>query len=229
VAMGRAIVREPKVFLMDEPLSNLDAKLRVQMRTEISKLHQKLRTTFIYVTHDQIEAMTLGDRIVVMKDGLVMQVDTPPNLYAYPQNLFVASFIGSPQMNLVDAMVVPGDGDYVHMDMGGAKLRMTPEKSKKIVDAGYLNKEVVVGFRPEDIYDEPEFVNKWPETTVEAKVELSELLGAEVYLYLDIVENAITARVDPRTKAKVGDIIKVAVDADYIHVFDRDTEQVITN
>jgi len=228
VAMGRAIVREPKVFLMDEPLSNLDAKLRVQMRTEISKLHQKLKTTFIYVTHDQIEAMTLGTRIVVMKDGIIQQVDSPINLYTKPNNLFVASFIGSPQMNLVDATAI-NEGGTVYLKLGDFKIKLSDEKGKRIIDGGYIDKEVVMGFRPEDIHDEEMFISNSPHTTVNANVELTELLGAEVYLYLNLAGNSVTARVDPRSNAKLGDNIKLAIDGNHIHVFDKDTETVITN
>ena len=228
VAMGRAIVREPKVFLMDEPLSNLDAKLRVQMRTEISKLHQRLQTTFIYVTHDQIEAMTLGTRIVVMKDGLVQQVDSPINLYTKPNNLFVASFIGSPQMNFIDATAVK-EGSDVYLKFAEFKIKLNAEKGKAVEDKGYIDKEVVMGIRPEDVHDEEGFIANSPDTTVTANVELTELLGAEVYLYLSIGGNSATARVDPRSKAKVGDNIKLAFDGNQIHVFDKETEGVITN
>jgi len=228
VAMGRAIVREPKVFLMDEPLSNLDAKLRVQMRTEISKLHQKLKTTFVYVTHDQIEAMTLGTRIVVMKDGIVQQVDSPINLYTKPKNLFVASFIGSPQMNFIDALASK-ENESVYLTFGEYKIKLNEEKGKRIIDAGYIDKEVILGIRPEDVHDEDMFIANSPDTQLMASVELTELLGAEVYLYLSIVGQPITARVDPRSKAKVGDTIKVALDGNQIHVFDKETETIITN
>ena len=152
VAMGRAIVREPKVFLMDEPLSNLDAKLRVQMRTEISKLHERLGATMIYVTHDQTEAMTLGTKIVVMKDGIVQQVDTPQNLYNYPKNKFVAGFIGSPQMNFIDTTVCK-KGDKVTLKVGNYELELPEAKGKVLVDSGYVGKEVSMGIRPEDVYD----------------------------------------------------------------------------
>ncbi|MBP5761852.1 MAG: sn-glycerol-3-phosphate ABC transporter ATP-binding protein UgpC, partial [Lachnospiraceae bacterium] len=152
VAMGRAIVRNPKVFLMDEPLSNLDAKLRVQMRIEIAKLHQRLGTTIIYVTHDQTEAMTLGDRIVVMKDGIVQQVDSPQNLYDKPCNLFVAGFMGSPQMNFLDATVVV-DGDIANLEIAGHAIPLPPAKSKKLIEGGYDGKIVTFGIRPEDVYD----------------------------------------------------------------------------
>ena len=157
VAMGRAIVRNPKVFLMDEPLSNLDAKLRVQMRIEIAKLHQRLGTTIIYVTHDQTEAMTLGDRIVVMKDGIVQQVDSPQNLYDKPCNLFVAGFMGSPQMNFLDATVVV-DGDVANLEIAGHAIPLPPAKSKKLIEGGYDGKIVTFGIRPEDVYDSEMYI-----------------------------------------------------------------------
>jgi multiple sugar transport system ATP-binding protein len=228
VAMGRAIVREPKVFLMDEPLSNLDAKLRVQMRAEISKLHQRLKTTFIYVTHDQIEAMTLGTRIVVMKDGIVQQVDTPDNLHTKPVNLFVASFIGSPQMNLIDVTAIQ-EGNTVYLQLGDFKVKLNDEKGKKLIDGDYIGKEVVMGFRPEDIHDEEVFIANSPDTVITTTVDLTEFLGAEIYLYLEVAGNSVVARVDPRCKAKIGDTIKVAIDGNHIHVFDKDTENAITN
>ncbi len=229
VAMGRAIVRNPKVFLMDEPLSNLDAKLRVQMRVEISKLHQRLGTTIIYVTHDQTEAMTLGTRIVVMKDGVVQQVDTPQNLYQKPQNLFVAGFMGSPQMNFLDAKVKVS-GNTANLEIAGKSIPLPEAKSKKIIAGGYDGKTVTFGIRPEDIYDSNEFLAKCdPKTVFESSVRVYELLGAEVYLYFDLEEFPITARVDPRTTSRPGDKIKFAFDIDKIHVFDKETEQVITN
>ncbi len=192
VAMGRAIVRNPKVFLMDEPLSNLDAKLRVQMRIEIAKLHQRLGTTIIYVTHDQTEAMTLGTRIVVMKDGVVQQVDTPQNLYARPQNLFVAGFIGSPQMNFLDA-TVKVSGETAYLQIAGRDVPLSPAKSKKLIDGGYDGKVVAFGIRPEDVYDSEEFIQKSPQSVFESTVKVYELLGAEVYLYFDLDEFPITA------------------------------------
>ena len=227
VAMGRAIVRNPKVFLMDEPLSNLDAKLRVQMRIEIAKLHQRLGTTIIYVTHDQTEAMTLGTRIVVMKDGVVQQVDTPQNLYQKPQNLFVAGFMGSPQMNFLDA-VVKVNGSVASLEIGGKSIPLPADKSKKLIDGGYDGKKVTFGIRPEDVYDSEEFLAKSP-CVFESEVKVYELLGAEVFLYFDLADYPITARVDPRTTARPGDAIKFAFDVDKIHVFDKETEQVITN
>ena len=228
VAMGRAIVRNPKVFLMDEPLSNLDAKLRVQMRIEIAKLHQRLGTTIIYVTHDQTEAMTLGTRIVVMKDGVIQQVDTPQNLYDKPQNLFVAGFMGSPQMNFLDA-TVKVEGDVASLEIGGKAIPLPPAKSKKLIDGGYDGKVVTFGIRPEDVYDSQMFIESSPASVFESTVRVYELLGAEVFLYFDLAEFPITARVDPRTTARPGDNIKFALDIEKIHVFDKETEQIITN
>jgi len=224
--MGRAIVRNPKVFLMDEPLSNLDAKLRVQMRIEISKLHQKLETTIIYVTHDQTEAMTLGTRIVVMKDGLIQQVDTPQNLYNMPNNIFVATFIGSPQMNMIESTVVKKGAD-VYLQFGTNSIKLPESKAKKVIDGHYEGKTVMLGIRPEDVKDEEMFLSSSPESVVEATVRVYELLGAEVYLYFSVDDFDITARVNPRTTARPGDTIKVAFDLSKLHIFDKETEQVI--
>lgn len=227
VAMGRAIVRNPKVFLMDEPLSNLDAKLRVQMRIEISKLHQKLGTTMIYVTHDQTEAMTLGTRIVVMKDGIVQQIDTPQNLYDHPRNLFVASFIGSPQINLIDVEVLKENEDvFVKNDY--LKLKLPKEKADLLNEKNYIGKKVIFGIRPESIYDEEEFLEKADkEAIIDAKVRVYELMGAEVYLYFDLGEDQITARVKPSTQAKVGESTKFAFDMEKSYLFDPETSLII--
>ena len=227
VAMGRAIVRNPKVFLMDEPLSNLDAKLRVQMRIEIAKLHQRLGTTIIYVTHDQTEAMTLGTRIVVMKDGVIQQVDTPQNLYEKPQNLFVAGFMGSPQMNFLDA-VVRINGTAVTLEVAGQSIPRPPAKAKKLIDGGYNGKTVVMGIRPEDVYDSEMFIET-AKCVFSSTIKVYELLGAEVFLYFDLGEFPMTARVDPRSNARPGDTVRFAFDVEKIHVFDKETEQVITN
>ena len=227
VAMGRAIVRNPKVFLMDEPLSNLDAKLRVQMRIEIAKLHQRLGTTIIYVTHDQTEAMTLGTRIVVMKDGVIQQVDTPQNLYEKPQNLFVAGFMGSPQMNFLDA-VVRINGTAVTLEVAGQSIPLPPAKAKKLIDGGYNGKTVVMGIRPEDVYDSEMFIET-AKCVFTSTIKVYELLGAEVFLYFDLGEFPMTARVDPRSNARPGDTVRFAFDVEKIHVFDKETEQVITN
>jgi len=228
VAMGRAIVRNPKVFLMDEPLSNLDAKLRVQMRIEISKLHQRLETTIIYVTHDQTEAMTLGTRIVVMKDGVIQQVDTPQNLYDRPQNLFVAGFMGSPQMNFIEAKAVQSGNDVV-LAFGSHSIKLPEEKAKKVIDGGYIDKSVILGIRPEDVKDDQAFINSSPESVLEATVRVYELLGAEVFLYFSVDQFEVTARVNPRTTARPGDTIKIAMDLTKVHVFDKETEKIITN
>ena len=185
VAMGRAIVRNPKVFLMDEPLSNLDAKLRVQMRIEIAKLHQRLGTTIIYVTHDQTEAMTLGTRIVVMKDGVIQQVDTPQNLYDRPQNLFVAGFMGSPQMNFLDA-IVEVSGETAYLNVAGHSIPLPPAKSKKLIEGGYDGRSVTFGIRPEDVYDSEMYVETSPMSVFESTIKVYELLGAEVFLYFDL-------------------------------------------
>ena len=228
VAMGRAIVRNPKVFLMDEPLSNLDAKLRGQMRIEISKLHQRLNATIIYVTHDQTEAMTLGTRIVVMKDGVVQQVDSPQNLYDKPCNKFVAGFIGAPQMNLIDA-VVGKSGSEVTLTFDGHTIALPAEKGKVLEEKGYNGKTVTLGIRPEDLHDDEAYLAASPKSVIDATIRVYEMLGAEVYLYFDVNEANCTARVNPRTSARPGDTVKLALDLSKIHVFDKDTEQVIVN
>ncbi|HBG76590.1 MAG TPA: sugar ABC transporter ATP-binding protein, partial [Clostridiales bacterium] len=226
VALGRAIVREPKVFLMDEPLSNLDAKLRVQMRTEITKLHNRLQTTFIYVTHDQTEAMTMGTRIVVMKDGFIQQVDTPQNLYDYPVNLFVGGFIGSPQMNLIPATLVK-EGNDVYATFDENRIKVPEGKVKKFKDPSYIGKEVVMGIRPEDLHDEEIFLQSSTESTVKAYVDVVELMGSETYLYLNLAGLNVTARVDPRSTARQGDTIRIAMDSNHLHFFDKETEESI--
>lgn len=218
VALGRAIVREPKVFLMDEPLSNLDAKLRVQMRTEISKLYQSLGTTFIYVTHDQVEALTMGTRIVVMKDGVIQQVDTPLNIYNTPNNLFVASFIGSPQMNLINGIVSEKEGKlYCKFDENN--ILLPEEKAKVLKEKGYVNKEVVFGIRPEHLDDNAQIIENNPAATLTGDVEVVERMGAESYIYFKSGNNNMTARVDGSTKAEPKDKIKLYVEHENIHVF----------
>ncbi|MEK6265721.1 MAG: sn-glycerol-3-phosphate ABC transporter ATP-binding protein UgpC [Clostridium sp.] len=223
VALGRAIVRNPKVFLMDEPLSNLDAKLRVQMRTEIAKLHHKLQTTFIYVTHDQTEAMTMGTRIVVMKDGLAQQVDTPHNIYENPVNMFVAGFIGSPQMNFMDAKVLEQNGEVV-LSFDNETIVLPKDKAEIIKEKSFIGKTVVMGIRPEDIDDGTEFLEKNKNSVIEANVEVAELMGAETNIYMSKGDTSIVARVNGSSKAKVGDKIKIAFDTSKIHVFDKETE-----
>ena len=227
VAMGRAIVRNPKVFLMDEPLSNLDAKLRVAMRTEIKKLHNKLQTTFIYVTHDQTEAMTMGTRIVVMKDGIVQQVDTPNNLYTKPVNVFVAGFIGSPQMNFVTALLSK-ESNGVYASFGDNKIRIPDGKVTAELE-NYFGKEVILGIRPEDILDDEAFISSKPDAVCNAYVEVTEMMGAETYLYLQVAGEQFTARVNQRSTAQIGDTIKVAFETNKLHIFDKDTELAIVH
>ncbi len=228
VALGRAIVREPKVFLFDEPLSNLDAKLRVQMRTEITKLHQRLQTTFIYVTHDQTEAMTMASRIVVMKDGVVQQVDTPQNLYDYPANEFVAGFIGSPQMNFFNVILrKEGQDIYAVFGEGDCNRVLVPAaKVAKFVDESCIGREVVMGIRPENIDDSPEAIAAHPEAAIDVHVEVTEQMGSETYLYLTTSgkDGNIIARVDPRTASRAGLDIKVVFDTNHLHFFDKATE-----
>ena len=228
VAMGRAIVRNPKVFLMDEPLSNLDAKLRVQMRSEISSLHNRLGATIIYVTHDQTEAMTLGTRIVVLKDGVIMQVDSPQKLYNEPNNLFVAGFIGSPQMNFIDA-VCKVEGERVTLNFEKTSVVLPPAKAKKLIDGGYNGKTVVMGIRPEDIGDSQIEIEAHKDAVFETDVTGYELLGSEVLLYFNVAGTAMTAKVDSRTTARMGDHITLAIDPEKIHCFDKETELTITN
>ena len=228
VALGRAIVREPKVFLMDEPLSNLDAKLRGQMRTEISKLHKRLQTTFIYVTHDQTEAMTLGTRIVVMKDGFIQQIDSPQVLYDNPVNVFVAGFIGSPPMNFVDALLEKKD-DGIYLTFGKSSVKIPDGKAQKLEGSEYIGKQVIMGIRPENMHDEEAILSTTPECVVEAKVEVTELMGATTHLYLNIEGSNFTAIVNPRTTAQPGDTIKIALEGNKIHLFDKDTEKAILN
>ena len=228
VALGRAIVREPKVFLFDEPLSNLDAKLRVQMRTEITKLHQRLQTTFIYVTHDQTEAMTMASRIVVMKDGVVQQVDTPQNLYDFPANEFVAGFIGSPQMNFFDVRLKRENNEVVAY-FGDNKIVVPQGKVSKFVDESYVGREVVMGIRPENIHDDEMFLANAADAAIDVKVEVTEKMGSETYLYLTTTgkEGNIIARVNPRTTSVAGAEIKVAFDVNHLHFFDKETARTI--
>jgi len=222
VALGRAIVRNPAVFLMDEPLSNLDAKLRVQTRAEISKLHQRLKTTFIYVTHDQTEAMTMGTRIAVMKDGVLQQLDSPQNLYDNPANMFVAGFIGSPSMNFFEATVGRGDGSLV-MDVGSFRLPVPADKASKL--ESYIGKSVYFGIRPENIHD-ASFVPVGVENSarLSANVTVREPLGSEVYAFVENGGKEMVSRLDPRTKAAVGNNIELVVDMSRMHAFDRDSE-----
>lgn len=224
VAMGRAIVRRPKVFLMDEPLSNLDAKLRAQMRVELARLHKSLETTIIYVTHDQTEAMTLGSRIVVMKDGVVQQVDTPERLYDAPCNRFVAGFIGSPQMNMIEAACEEKDGRTV-LSFAGCTLTLDGERAAVLKEQGYLGKNVILGIRPEDLHEAKE----GEANVFTAETRVYEMLGAEALLHFDLGDASWTAKVRPELKAEVGDEIRLRLDEKKIHIFDRDTEKTITN
>ncbi len=239
VALGRTIVREPKVFLLDEPLSNLDAKLRAQMRTEISKLHARLATTFIYVTHDQIEAMTMGSRIVVMKDGFMQQVDTPQNLYDYPINLFVAGFIGTPQMNFFrESTLTLEGGEYYVNFVGGNKICLPAAKVKLIKNlADYVNtdKTFTLGVRPEDIHADQSFIAASPKTHVKARIEVIEKLGAETQIYCNVryeeaeesvvdTKGQMIAKISSRTPVARGEVMELAFDAMHIHLFDTETE-----
>jgi ABC-type sugar transport systems, ATPase components len=234
VALGRAIVRDSQVFLLDEPLSNLDAKLRTQMRTEITKLHKKFQTTFIYVTHDQVEAMTMGTRIVVMKDGFIQQIDTPQNLYSYPKNKFVAGFIGTPQMNFYDAKL-KYDNDKIVIEFIGKKISVKAEKLMKI-DPEYLDgRTVCIGFRPQHITNTPDFVESHPDTVIDFKVQVTEELGSETNVFGDLKLNnkeeyisdtstTVIARSDPAFPVQSDEIVKFAIDPDHIQLFDKDTE-----
>ncbi len=228
VALGRAIVRSPKVFLLDEPLSNLDAKLRASMRTELTKLHQKLATTFIYVTHDQTEAMTMGTRIVVMKDGFIQQISAPQNLYDNPVNLFVATFVGTPQMNTIVGTVVD-EGGVTYIEFGESRIALPDSKGRKPEVLAYVGKEVILGVRPENIHDEEMYLSQYPDAIVDADVEVVEPMGNENYLYLVCEGRNFTARVSNRSTARNGDKIKVAFETSRVHLFDKDTERTITN
>ncbi len=224
VALGRAIVREPQVFLMDEPLSNLDAKLRVAMRAEIGKLHKRLETTVVYVTHDQTEAMTMGSRIVIMKDGFIQQAATPEEVYNQPLNMFVAGFIGSPSMNFVNGMLSEVGGE-VRFKAKGADVAIPEGRAKVLRDKGLVGKEVVFGIRPEDIHQEPIFLESSPNSIINVYIEVAENLGHEMYLYINgFGEETLIARVDGRAGIKEDTNIKLAIDMNKIHIFDKETE-----
>lgn len=220
VALGRAIVRSPQVFLMDEPLSNLDAKLRVQMRAELIKLHQKLNTTFIYVTHDQTEAMTMGTRIVVMKDGVVQQVADPQTIYQKPSNMFVAGFIGSPQMNFIDCTLVEEKGK-IYVEYQDSRIELSERSFDKIKSEGYIGKEVVLGIRPENVIVNSE------NNSMDVKVEVKEHLGSETFLYLNLKDKTLIARVEPDLVVNIGDKINIVFDKEKIHLFDKETQKSI--
>ncbi|GGH68919.1 ABC transporter ATP-binding protein [Paenibacillus silvae] len=224
VALGRAIVRDPQVFLMDEPLSNLDAKLRGQMRAEITKLAKRLETTVIYVTHDQIEAMTMGDRIVVMKDGIIQQAASPEELYNHPANLFVAGFIGSPTMNFISGKLAE-QGSSLHFVAPGVDVEIPQGKAQVLKSKGYAAKEVIMGVRPEDIHEEPVFLEASPNSVFSTHVDVTENLGHEMLLYLSGVGNDTTiARVDGRSNTRDGSTVKMAIDMNKVHIFDKETE-----
>ncbi|MFD1414203.1 ABC transporter ATP-binding protein [Oceanobacillus jeddahense] len=220
VALGRAIVRDAKVFLMDEPLSNLDAKLRVQMRAEIQKLHQRLQTTTIYVTHDQTEAMTMATRLVVMKDGVIQQVGAPKDVYDLPENIFVGGFIGSPSMNFFTGTL---EGD--RFKVGGNSFLIPEPKLAPLKEQNYEGKELIIGVRPEDIHDELVFLESSPNSKIEAKIEVAELMGAESILYSSIDGQEFVARVDSRTDVQGGDYLELSFDMNKVHFFDKENEQ----
>lgn len=224
VAMGRAIVREPQVFLMDEPLSNLDAKLRVQMRAELQKLHHRLGITTIYVTHDQTEAMTLGDRIVVFNGGIIQQADTPLNLYEKPANKFVAGFIGSPSMNFLKFKLT-GSASTMHFEGEGMSLKVPPEYSSKL--GSYLDKEVILGIRPEDIHDWKFARDPVEDFSATASVEVTEPMGSEIFAHMKTGGQTIVARLHPHSSACVGGELKVYFDMKKMHLFDKETEKSI--
>ncbi len=222
VALGRAMVRNPSVFLLDEPLSNLDAKLRTAMRTEITKLHKKLQTTFVYVTHDQVEAMTMGDRIVVMKDGFIQQVDTPQNLYNNPTNLFVAGFIGSPQMNFIDCTVEEQNGEYYAVSEQFRTL-LPNDRFKSDVLTSYAGKEVTLGIRAEDLHREDIYLDMPNANIIEATVDIAEMMGSEIFLHMHCGSQSLVAKTPTRFITNDGEVIKLAIDASKIHMFDKET------
>ena len=224
VAVGRAIVRKPQVFLFDEPLSNLDAKLRVQMRTEISKLHNRLGVTMIYVTHDQMEAMTMGNRIVLLKDGVVHQVDTPLNLYDHPVNKFVAGFIGSPAMNFMEGMLKT-ENDTLIFDEGNFRVRISPQMSESLTP--YIGKDITFGLRPEDIYEKGFAEGADEKIPAQATLEVLEPMGNELFLYLTTGKHPIVARVDVHETPEVGQKLDLIFDMSKAHFFDKDTEEAI--
>ena len=226
VALGRAMVRNPAVFLLDEPLSNLDAKLRATMRAELIKLQKRLGTTFIYVTHGQAEAMTMGDRIVVMHEGLIQQVDAPQQLYDHPCNLFVAGFIGTPPMNFMDGVVVKDSGGYV-VQTGGATLPILPGRLADEKISPFEGKEVTVGVRPEDIHLESTYMDDPAAGVLDATVDIAEMMGSEILLYAAFGEATLIAKVSVKNKLKPGDGIKLAIDCSKIHLFNKETGQVI--
>ena len=232
VALGRAIVRKPKVFLLDEPLSNLDAKLRTSMRSVLAKLHMQLGTTFVYVTHDQTEAMTMGTRIVVMKDGDVQQIAPPQELFDKPCNLFVATFMGTPQMNIAEATVID-DGKITYLEFGNGerKTRIAlPEwKGRKPEVLEYAGKDVIFGIRPNDINGDPDYIAQHPNQVVEADVDFVELLGAESNVFVKVSEIEFASVIDSKIHINSGERVKFAFDTEAVHIFDKETEKTVTN
>ena len=226
VALGRAMVRNPAVFLLDEPLSNLDAKLRATMRAELIKLQKRLGTTFVYVTHDQAEAMTMGDRIVVMNDGFIQQVDSPQKLYDYPCNLFVAGFIGTPPMNFMDGVVKKNTDGYI-VSVGGAELPILQDRLPDVNIKPYEGKEVIVGVRPEDLHLEAEYMDQPTTCVLDAKVDLAEMMGSEILLYAAFNNKNLIAKVAVKNRLTPGDDVKLAVDCSKTHLFDKETEYAI--
>ncbi len=224
VALGRAIVREPQVFLMDEPLSNLDAKLRVATRAELIKLHQRLQTTVIYVTHDQVEAMTMGSRIAVLQDGILQQLEAPQTLYDEPSNMFVAGFIGSPAMNFFDAKVT-GTADSMFVDGGSFKVRVPSDKVEPLVK--FIGQDIVFGVRPEDIAERATIATPPPDTSLTVKVDVVEPMGSEQYVYLLTGESQFIARMDARSPIKAGQDLDVTLAMEHMHAFDRQTQMAI--
>jgi len=224
VAVGRAIVRDPKVFLFDEPLSNLDAKLRVQMRAELKKLHQRLEATIVYVTHDQVEAMTMANKIVVMKDGRIQQIGDPYTIYNKPANIFVAGFIGSPPMNFINAKIIRGEGG-LWVQASGFKVKVPKTYEDALAD--YIDKDVIFGIRPENVYDKMFAFAPTEENTVKGMVDVVEPLGSETILHVKIGEDQIVAKVDPKTKAQENQEIDLVFDMEAMHIFDKDTEQAV--
>ncbi|MTT30467.1 sn-glycerol-3-phosphate ABC transporter ATP-binding protein UgpC [Terrilactibacillus sp. BCM23-1] len=220
VALGRAIVRHPKVFLMDEPLSNLDAKLRVQMRTEIAKLHQRLNTTTIYVTHDQTEAMTMATRIVIMKDGIIQQVGSPKDVYDFPVNVFVGGFIGSPAMNFIPVKLTDQ-----HFEIGQLSIPIPEGKMKILREKNYVGKNVILGIRPEDIHDEPLFIKASENSSFTVTIDVVELMGSESILYAKLQGHDIIAKIDARNNPSIGDNLLLALDMNKVHFFDAESEE----
>ncbi len=223
VALGRAIVRKAKVFLMDEPLSNLDAQLRTQMRIEIAKLHKNLQTTFVYVTHDQTEAMTMGTRIVVMKDGLIQQIDSPQFIYDHPVNMFVAGFLGSPGMNFLEVLIIEQNG-CIFAKLAEALLPVPTAGGQTLKEQGYLDRKVVLGIRAEHLCGSGDSLDRHPECVLRGRLEFSELRGAETYHYVRITGREVVVRVSPELRAETGQEVRVGFNMSKAHFFDQESE-----